>query len=356
MTVETTTPVTPPNPVSPETIRRYVGTEGIVGPDHAARIALEALNNKEVPLAQFFAKIAKDFSFAKALSAVDGDSASISWKDLSKLAAGKAFIAKADVGTVPELNEATLSDLLALSKLIPSLQEQTVSEPYKLLSSNSTPYVQPQASQQPEPVYYAQSAQNISSPPPQIIYLQPIQSPCYPPSPQGGYPQQLPYYPQPQPSACPPMPYPAYPQPYGQDPYATAHSGGYGACPPTPYSMPYSAPCPPPPPPVQPTPQPPIYQTNNYYNNTYNTYNTTHNTFNNQVYNNQTYTTNNNQRYNMPMNFNQLNNSGQMAFNTQTMNQYNRNTFPPMPYRGAMPGMMMPNRPPMYGSGRMFPI
>jgi hypothetical protein len=316
MIAETTSPPTPPNPVSPETIRRYVGTEGIVGPAHAAKIAVEAFNNKELPLAQFFAKIAKDFSFAKALSAVDGDTASISWKDLSKLAAGKAFIAKADVGTVPELNEATLSDLLALAKLIPIPEEQTDSEPYKLLSSNSTAYVQPQPSQQPEPVYYRQSAQSVSSPPPQIIYLQPIQSPCYPQSSQVGYPQ-------PQPSVYPPMP----------------------------YSGPYSAPCPPPPPPVQPTPQPPIFQTNN----TYNTYNTTHNTFNNQVYNNQTYTTNNNQRFNMPMNFNQLNNSGQMAFNNQTMNQYNRNTFPPMPYRAAMPGMM-PGRPPMYGNARMSPM
>ena len=329
MIAETTSPPTPPNPVSPETIRRYVGTEGIVGPAHAAKIAVEAFNNKELPLAQFFAKIAKDFSFAKALSAVDGDTASISWKDLSKLAAGKAFIAKADVGTVPELNQDTLSDLTALAKLIPIPQEQTVSEPYKLLSSNSTAYVQPQPSQQPEPVYYRQSSQSVSSPPPHIIYPQPIQSPCYP-------------------------------QAYGQDPYATANSGGYGACPPPypmpysgPYSGPYSAPCPPPPPPppVQPTPQPPIFQTNN----TYNTYNTTHNTFNNQVYNNQTYTTNNNQRFNMPMNFNQLNNSGLMAFNNQTMNQYNRNTFPPMPYRGAMPGMM-PGRPPMYGNARMSPM
>ena len=347
MIAETTSPPTPPNPVSPETIRRYVGTEGIVGPAHAAKIAVEAFNNKELPLAQFFAKIAKDFSFAKALSAVDGDTDSISWKDLSKLAAGKAFIAKADVGTVPELNQDTLSDLTALAKLIPIPEEQTNSEPYKLLSSNSTAYVQPQPSQQPEPVYYRQSAQSVSSPPPQIIYLQPIQSPCYPQSSQVGYPQ-------PKPSVYPPMPYPAYPQPYGQDPYATANSGGYGACPPPypmPYSGPYSAPCPPPPPPVQPTPQPPIFQTNN----TYNTYNTTHNTFNNQVYNNQTYTTNNNQRFNMPMNFNQLNNSGLMAFNNQTMNQYNRNTFPPMPYRGAMPGMM-PGRPPMYGNARMSPV
>jgi len=362
----TSLPTNPKNPVSPETIQRYVGAEGIVGPAHAAKLAVEAYNNKELPLSQFFAKIATDFSFAKALSAVDGDNTTISWKDLAQLAAGKDYIAKADVGSVPELNENTLADLVALSKLRPVGSNQSVWNPY----GQQGGYPQQPPYGQPQPPYYPQAQQ--------------------------GYAQQPPYG-QPQ-------------QGYGQDPYANA---GFGLN--SPYPQPYPVPNPPPPPyyggsmpmpyPVQPTPQPPVYNTYNYTTNNYNTYNTTNNNQVYNTYNNQAY---NNQRYNMPMNYTQFNNSGNTMtnmpmnynqFNTQNMpffnqqqtnmNQYQFNRpanqpmaygggFPQAPqYGGGMPNMMsspygggfpqapqygggMPNmmqsRPPMYGSNRMFPM
>ena len=388
----TSLPTNPQNPVSPETIQRYVGAEGIVGPAHAAKLAVEAYNNKELPLSQFFAKIATDFSFAKALSAVDGDNTTISWKDLAQLAAGKDYIAKADVGTVPELNEKTLADLVALSKLRPVGSNQSVWNPYGQQGyAQQPPYGPPQqgyAQQppygQPQPPYYPQAQQGYAQQPP---YGQP--QPPYYPQPQQGYAQQPPYgppqqaygqdpyaqqgaYPQ-QPPYGPPQ------QGYGQDPYANA---GFGLN--SPYPQPYPVPNPPPPPyyggsmpmpyPVQPTPQPPVYNTYNYTTNNYNTYNTTNNNQVYNTYNNQAY---NNQRYNMPMNYTQFNNSGNTMtnmpmnynqFNTQTnMNQYqfNRPAYQPMAYGGGFPqapqyggGMpnMMQSRPPMYGSNRMFPM
>jgi hypothetical protein len=383
----TSLPVNPQNPVSPETIQRYVGAEGIVGPAHAAKLSVEAYNNQELPLSQFFAKIATDFSFAKALSSVDGENTTISWQDLAQLAAGKDFIAKADVGTVPELNQDTLNNLVALSKLRPVGSAQSVWNPYGSQAPQGG-YPQQQQTYYPQPqqqqAYYPQAPQGAYPPP---------QAPYYPQPPQAGYPpnqpygqdpyaQQQPYYPQPPQGVYPPV------QPYEQDPYANA---GFGLN--TPYAQPYPVPPTPTPPynggsmpyyPVQPTPQPPIYNTYNYYN----TYN---NTYNNQIYNNQAYNTDNNQRYTMPMNYNQFNNSGNtMAnmpmnynqFNTQHMpffnqqqmnvnqNQFNRFASQPMAYgggggypqaqqpiayAGGMPSMM-PRRSPMYGNSRMFPM
>ena len=308
----TSLPVNPKNPVSPETIKRYVGAEGIVGPAHAAKLAVEAYNNEEVPLSQFFAKIAKDFSFAKALSSVDGDNTTISWKDLAQLAAGKDFIAKADVGTVPELNQDTLNDLVALSKLRPVGSDPSVWNPYGQDQQGGYPQ---QGGYLPQQGGY------------------PSQQGGYPPQ-QGGYPPQQGGYPQ----QGGQDPY-AQQQPYGQDPYANAGFGLNQS-----YPQPYPVPTSPTPPynggsmpyyPVQPTPQPPIYNIYNYYNttNNYNTYNNqiynnqAYNTYNNQAYNNQAY---NNQRYNMPMNYTQFNNSGNTMTNMPMhYNQYNTQTNMP---------------------------
>ncbi len=392
----TSLPLSPQNPVSPETIQRYVGAEGITGPAHAAKLAVEAYNNQELPLSQFFAKIATDFSFAKALAAVDGDPTTISWKDLSQLDAdNKGFIAKAAVGTVPELNQDTLSNLVALSKLRPVGSNQSVWDPYRSQVPQQPYYPQPQ-----QQAYYPPPQQPYYPQPQQQAYYSPPQQPYYPQPQQQAYypPPQQPYYPQPQQGGYPQDPmYAQNPQAYGGDPYANAGFGlnnSYQQMPnySTPPSYNYY--------PVQPTPQPPIYNTYNYITNNYNTYNTTNN---NQVYNNQAYNTYNNQaynnqRYNMPMNYNQFNNSGNTVanmpfFNQQqtNMNQFqnNRLASPPIAYGGGMPNLMsnqygggsynrpqapqpiaygggypqqggMPNmmqsRPPMYGNSRMFPV
>jgi hypothetical protein len=367
----TSQPVNPKNPVSPETIQRYVGEEGIVGPAHAAKLAVEAYDNKEIPLSQFFAKIATDFSFSKALSSVDGDNTTISWKDLAQLAAGKDFIAKADVGTVPELDQDTLSNLVALSKLRPIAATQSVWNPYGTASYAQAPYAQGmQGGYPPQQAPYGQGMQG-GYPPQQAPYGQGMQG--------GDPPQQAPYGQDPY----------AQQQSYGQDPYANA-GFGLNASYPQPYAMPHSGS-----PsynvgnmpyyPVQPTPQAPIYNIYKYYNttNNYNTYNNqAYNTYNNQAYNQQ--------RYNMPMNYTQFNNSGNTLTNMpMNYNQYNTRTNMPFfnqqqmnisqyqPKRPTMPapqygGMlnMTPNQyggggyspapqyggMPTYGGGRMFPI
>lgn len=232
------------NPVSPETLKRYVGPEGITGPAHAANLALQAIQNQERPLAQFFSKIATDFPFSKALSAVDGDNSTISWKDLAQLAQGKDYIAKADVGTVPELTEDVLKNLTALSQLQPVATNPKVWDPYAQASAAYPAY--PSYSTYPAP-YAGQTPVY----PPQASYphaYPPTYPPSYPPSypaypsypPQGGgYPTQpMPQYPG---SAYPPSPtYPqagGYPSPYAQAPYPQAP---YGAAPTDPYAQGYN--------------------------------------------------------------------------------------------------------------------
>jgi hypothetical protein len=121
----------PANPVSPETIKEFVGPEGIMGPAHAADIALQAYNTGNEPLARFFGTLATDFALAKALAATDGENTSISWQDLAKLAKGKNFIARADVGTPIELTNETLDRLAVLRGLAPEGQGGMAWDPYQ---------------------------------------------------------------------------------------------------------------------------------------------------------------------------------------------------------------------------------
>jgi hypothetical protein len=109
-----------PNPVSPETISQYIGAEGVTGHAQAAALSVQAYQNQQFPLAQLFGKIASNPAFAKSLAGTDGDTASISWQDLGKLANGKPFIARQDVGLLPKLNEAFMLEMATLSRLQPS--------------------------------------------------------------------------------------------------------------------------------------------------------------------------------------------------------------------------------------------
>ena len=286
------------NPVSPETIRRYVGKEGIVGPAHAAKLALEAYNNQEIPLAQFFGKIAKDFSFSKALSAVDGDNRTISWEDLGQLANGKNFISKKDVGSVPNLDKTFLEDLSVLSRLRPV---------------DDTPAY---------PAYPAY---------PQMPYAQ-----------QGGMPYGGQPYPQ--------MPYDSYGGGMPQDPYSNAGFGlntaQQGMYPPNYPSMPY-----PPQYPSQMSSQMPSYQPPQpiVYNNTY-IYN---NIYNNQVYNNQSYPVANNQTYNnqsYPIYNNQVYNNQDYSRRMMNYNSGNSLTHMPINYNS---GNTLTNMPMNYSMNMM---
>lgn len=119
----------PPNPVSPDTIRRYVDQNGILGPAHAAKLALDAYNNNETALTEFFGKIATDFAFAKALAAADGENTTISWQDLARLAQGKDFIARDDVGRTPPITGEFLNELSVYARLQPN-QSGNAWDPY----------------------------------------------------------------------------------------------------------------------------------------------------------------------------------------------------------------------------------
>ena len=403
----TSLPINSPNPVSPETIRRYVDDVGIVGPAHAAKLAIEAYNNGEQPLAQFFSKIATDYSFSKALASVDGQNTTISWNDLAQLAGGKDYIAKADVGTVSELTQDVLSNLVALSRLRPVAPSPSAGNPYNTGGQTSVDYWQTQtgnntqvsqdlyaqaynqaygqaygqahsqAYNQASSDFYAQLSQGQGQG--AYRYPQAFQNPMYRNSAYAQSSQGQGAYRYPQ-AFQNPMYGDAYAQssqgqynyasPF-QDPYANMGmnmnmgmgamnmgmdamnmgmdgmmmNNGYNSYPPQAYVSP--------PPPVQPTPQPPtVYNNYNTYNNTYNnqTYNYNNQTYNNQTYNNQTY---NKQRYTTPMFNQQQTNMNQYQYNNPSpmmANNYAGGGSSPQTYRynGAYQAPMMANN---YGGG-----
>jgi hypothetical protein len=133
-------PATPDSPtaLTPAVLKLYVGPEGIGGPAQAAKIALQAWQNGDIAVAQFFAKLVKDSTIARLISGQDGDTSSISWLDLSKLAKGKGYIGKYDIGAAPELTEALKSDLIAAAGLDSGAAQQNQWDPYGTMAMNSS--------------------------------------------------------------------------------------------------------------------------------------------------------------------------------------------------------------------------
>ena len=138
-------PATPDSPtaLTPAVLKLYVGPEGIGGPAQAAKIALQAWQNGDIAVAQFFAKLVKDSTIARLISGQDGDTSNISWLDLSKLAKGKGYIGKYDIGAAPELTEALKSDLIAAAGLDSGAAQQNQWDPYgrtMAMNSSTAPY------------------------------------------------------------------------------------------------------------------------------------------------------------------------------------------------------------------------
>jgi hypothetical protein len=125
----------PPSALTPKLLKRYIGPEGITSPAQAAQIALDAWQNGDIAVAQFGAKLATNAPIAKLIAGLDSDARSISWLDFSKLAKGKAYIGREDIGAAPDLTETLKSDLIAMASLAPGASPADQWNPYGTIAN-----------------------------------------------------------------------------------------------------------------------------------------------------------------------------------------------------------------------------